>query len=142
MRRLLLVGVLAATWHYVDVHGLPLQPLVSQPEPQQITVVRPRIAHHSRVIMYGMTTCGHCKVKARELHDLGIAYTEYDVDVDSDRNREYYSKLREAGYESGHDGVPSFDVHGVIMTENPPIAEIQKVLQDDAAPAHTPLKPL
>ena len=42
--------------------------------------------------MYAMTTCGSCKVKEKEFEEYGIRYTEYDVDIDKERNRELFAK--------------------------------------------------
>jgi len=91
------------------------------------------IGRHDQVIMYALTTCGFCKEKARLLQEQGIAYVEYDIDVDSTRKNELNAKLAKAGFPPRGYGTPIFDVHGVMLPNNPELAEIQKILREDQA---------
>lgn len=91
-------------------------------------------ARHDQVIMYALTTCGFCKEKARLLQAHGIAYVEYDIDVDSARQNELNAKLAQAGFPPRGYGTPIFDVHGVMLPNNPELAEIQKILREDQVP--------
>lgn len=89
------------------------------------------VARHDQVIMYALTTCGFCKEKARLLQEQGIAYVEYDIDVDQVRQDELNAKLAQAGFPPRGYGTPIFDVHGVMLPNNPDMAEIQKILRED-----------
>lgn len=91
------------------------------------------IGRHDQVIMYALTTCGFCKEKARLLQEQGIAYVQYDIDVDSARRDELNAKLAQAGFPPRGYGTPIFDVHGVMLPNNPELAEIQKILRKDQA---------
>lgn len=52
---------------------------------------------HNEVIMYSLTTCGFCKAKARELRSERIAFKEYYIDKDKQRQDELNDKLQKAG---------------------------------------------
>ena len=47
--------------------------------------------------MYSLTTCGFCKAKARELRSERIAFKEYYIDKDKQRQDELNDKLQKAG---------------------------------------------
>ena len=80
---------------------------------------------NDEVIMYAMTTCGSCKVKEKEFEEYGIRYTEYNVDIDKEHDREMFAKLKEAGY-TGAVTTPTFDVNGEMLPNNPSLLEITK----------------
>lgn len=86
---------------------------------------------HNELIMYSLTTCGYCKQKARELRQENIVFTEYFIDKDKDRRDELNSKLRNAGFEPKRYGTPIFDVHGVMLPNNPKMSLIKSKLQDN-----------
>ena len=88
-----------------------------------------RASAHREVIMYSLTTCGSCKIKARELRDVGIAFKEYYIDQDTARHTELNAKLTEAGYEPRGYGTPIIDVHGWILLGNPSVNLVRKYMQ-------------
>lgn len=83
---------------------------------------------HDKLIMYSLTTCGYCKKKVKEFNAEGIPFTEYFIDKDSARREELNAKLTKAGLPPRRYGTPIFDVKGVMMPNNPPLAEIKKYL--------------
>jgi len=48
------------------------------------STVSSKYTSHDEVIMYSLTTCGHCKLMAGELQNANIAFTEKFIDTDSD----------------------------------------------------------
>jgi hypothetical protein len=80
---------------------------------------------HDEVIMYSLTTCGYCKLKARELDDAGISYQEYFIDKDGKRRDELTAKLQHAGFAPRNWGTPILDVKGVMLPNNPSLKKIQ-----------------
>lgn len=84
---------------------------------------------HNELIMYSLTSCGFCKQKARELHAQNITFTEYFIDKDSDKMQELNEKLAGAGFKPKGYGTPIFDVHGVMLPNNPSMAKIKEHLQ-------------
>ena len=81
---------------------------------------------HDEVIMYSLTTCGYCKQKGRELQAADIAFTEYFIDVDAKRRSELTAKLQQAGFAARTWGTPILDVHGVMLPNNPSVANIRE----------------
>jgi len=73
---------------------------------------------HERVIMYSLTTCGFCDQKRQELTEARIHFTEYFIDQDV--------KLQKAGIPPQSVGTPSFDVHGHMLINNPPMKTIRE----------------
>ena len=61
------------------------------------STVSSKYTSHDEVIMYSLTTCGHCKLMAGELQNANIVFTEKFIDTDSDAKTELYSKLAKAG---------------------------------------------
>jgi len=88
-----------------------------------------RTAHaqgpNDEVIMYAQTTCGPCKLKAQEFEEHGIRFIEYDIDVDKQRNHEFYKKLERMNYR-GAIGTPTIEVNSVMLPNNPPLLEITR----------------
>jgi len=85
---------------------------------------------HNELIMYSLTTCGYCKQKVKELKKENIAFTEYFIDKDKKRMDELNAKLTKAGFKPKSYGTPLFDVHGVILPNNPSMDTIKKYLKD------------
>ncbi len=78
---------------------------------------------NDEVIMYALTTCGACKELAQTFAENGIRFTEYDIDTDKEREREFIAKLERINYR-GAVGVPSIDVNGVMLPNRPSMAAI------------------
>ncbi len=88
------------------------------------------VANHDEVIMYALTTCGFCQVRARELTAAGIPFTEYFIDRDADRRTELQAKLQRAGLPPRQYGTPIMDVHGRLLPDNPSLEDIRRVLAE------------
>jgi len=84
---------------------------------------------HNKIIMYSLTTCGFCKQKVKELHNENIVFTEYFIDEDRKQMNELNAKLSKAGFEPKRYGTPIFDVHGVMLPNNPDISVIKRHLK-------------
>ena len=76
--------------------------------------------------MYSLTTCGYCAAKRREFDRAGIRYTELFVDTDGDAAESLSRKLAAIGHGGGGVGTPIVEVNGVLLPNNPPMAEIRK----------------
>jgi glutaredoxin len=85
---------------------------------------------HNELIMYSLTTCGYCKQKARQLKGENIAFTEYFIDKDKKRMTELNKKLTAAGFKPKSYGTPIFDVHGVMLPNNPKMSLIKEKLNN------------
>ena len=85
---------------------------------------------HNELIMYSLTTCGYCKQKVKQLKKERIDFKEYFIDVDNKRRNELFSKLEKSGYPSRGIGTPTFDVHGIMLPNNPEMSEIKLVLKN------------
>lgn len=94
----------------------------------KLNVFESDIVHHNELIMYSLTTCGFCKRKAKELKERNITFTEYFIDKDKRRRDELNNKLTKAGFKPKRYGTPIFDVHGVMLPNNPSIDKIIKNL--------------
>jgi len=86
---------------------------------------------HDELIMYSLTTCGYCKKKVRELDARNIEFTEYFIDIDKESMTELNDKLTKAGFEPKRYGTPIFDVHGVMLPNNPSMDKIIKNLNNE-----------
>lgn len=84
---------------------------------------------HHQLIMYSLTTCGYCKLKAKQLKQENIAFTEYFIDVDDKRKAELFDKLEKSGYPSRSFGTPTFDVQGTMLPNNPDMSVIKEAIQ-------------
>jgi glutaredoxin len=88
-----------------------------------------QLAHsHDEVIMYSLTTCGYCKLKASELDEAGIFYKEYFIDKNVKRRDELTTKLKQAGFAPKSWGTPILDVKGMMMPNNPSLKKIREYL--------------
>jgi glutaredoxin len=83
---------------------------------------------HNEVIMYSLTTCGHCKTMARQLNDAGIAFSERVIDRDAGARKELTDKLERAGLEPRGYGAPIMDIRGTLLLNNPGLAVVKKHL--------------
>ena len=83
---------------------------------------------HGEVIMYGLTTCGHCQIMADKLKSEGIVFTERMIDTDSVVKDEVHAKLTSAGFEGRTFGTPILDVNGTMLPDNPPFKKVKKYL--------------
>ena len=81
---------------------------------------------HERVIMYSLTTCEYCDQKRQDLAAARIPFTEYFIDKDMGRQNELSQKLQKAGIPPQAVGTPSFDVHGYMLVNNPPMKKIRE----------------
>ncbi len=62
------------------------------------------------IYVYGRPTCGFCNSLTNGLDGEEIPYTFYNIDEDSDKNAEMWSKLNEAELGGGSVGLPVVDV--------------------------------
>lgn len=83
---------------------------------------------HERVLMYSLTTCGYCDQKRQDLARARIPFTEYFIDKDPARQDELTRKLQRAGIPAQRIGTPTFDVHGYMLVNNPPMEKIREHL--------------
>jgi glutaredoxin len=92
------------------------------------STVSSKYTNHNEVIMYSLTTCGHCKLMAGELQNANIAFTEKFIDTDANAMAELKQKLADAGLAPRSYGTPIMDVHGTMMPDNPGLAAVRKRL--------------
>ena len=88
------------------------------------------IDQHDEVIMYCVQGNPVCRVKADELRGENIVFTEYFVDKDQSKLEDLQYKLVKADFArlTGRYEFPIFDVHGVILIDNPDVSKIKKYL--------------
>lgn len=82
----------------------------------------------NQVVMYSLTTCGYCDQKRTELKANGIAFTEYFLDRDERAQAELWQQLKQSGYRRGGVGTPTLVVNGVLLPNNPSMAQIRSHL--------------
>ena len=85
------------------------------------------------IVMYSLRTCGNCIVKARELRENGIAFTEYFMDEDAKRESELVDKMGRAGFAPKAFGTPVLDVGGIMLPDNPSVETILKAREKSGA---------
>jgi glutaredoxin len=62
-----------------------------------------------KVLMYITDWCPYCKKASAYLKSLGVDLTEYDVEKDPEKNREYLEKG------NNEKGVPLIDIEGILL---------------------------
>lgn len=82
-----------------------------------------------RVTMYSLTTCGFCIEKRRELNAEGIPFREVFLDEDEAAGKEMMQKLAAQNYSASSVGTPTLEVNGVMLPNNPDMAEIRRHLR-------------
>ena len=89
-----------------------------------------KIDRHDEVIMYSVSGNPVCRIKAEELRNANIQFTEYFVDQDRSKLEDVQYKLVKADFDrmTGRYEFPIVDVHGVILVDNPPLKKIKKYL--------------
>ncbi len=92
------------------------------------STVTSKYTSHDQIIMYSLTTCGFCKLMAGELQNANIAFSERFIDADDNAKTEMYAKLAKAGVSPRTIGMPTLDVHGTMMPDNPGLAAVRKRL--------------
>jgi glutaredoxin len=88
-----------------------------------------KFSNHDEIIMYSLTTCGHCKLMAGALQNTNIAFTERFIDTDENAKNEMFQKLKKAGMSSRSVGMPTLDVRGKMMPDNPGLAAVRSQLK-------------
>jgi len=83
---------------------------------------------HDKIIMYSLTTCGYCTQKRKQLTAEKIPFNEYFIDRDLSRRDELTHKLQQAGIRAQAIGTPTFDVHGKMLINNPPLEKIREAM--------------
>jgi len=101
----------------------PAGPSAASPESKGLKTYQ-----QASVVMYSLTTCGYCKLMARELTARNIQFTEYFIDAEPARLRELTAKLERAGFRPGPIGTPTLEVNGVMLPNNPSIKTVLKHL--------------
>ena len=87
-----------------------------------------RLAPGNVVTMYSLTTCAFCAEKRARLTAAGIPFTEYFVDTDETRLREFM-KLLESNHVNSGVGTPTLVVNNVLLVNNPSMDTIKKHLK-------------
>ncbi len=90
------------------------------------STITSKYASHDQIIIYSLTTCGYCKLMAAELQNANIAFSARFIDTDDDAKTELYAKLAKAGVSARTIGMPSLDVRGTMMPDNPGLAAVRK----------------
>ena len=85
-----------------------------------------RLAPDNKVVMYSLTTCGYCKQRAADFHRLGIPFREIMVDKDQALQNKLIDEAKATG--AGGVGMPTIDVNGTLLPNNPSLSEIKKYL--------------
>jgi glutaredoxin len=80
------------------------------------------------LVMYSLTTCAPCKVRAAELHAAGVPFTEYKIDIDADARARLEAKLRVQTPANGVVGTPIFEIADQLIFGNPAVPELQQRL--------------
>ena len=80
----------------------------------------------AQVVMYSLTTCGHCVSMRRTLEANNIPFTEHFLDTDPASMEELSRKLNAAGVRGGGIGTPTLEVNGKLLLNNPPFEEVLK----------------
>lgn len=88
-----------------------------------------RYVSTNAVTMYSLTTCGFCVQKRRELEAEGIPFREIFLDQDRDAADDMRRKLVAQNLPAGVVGTPTLDVNGVMLPNNPDMAEIRRHLR-------------
>lgn len=96
-------------------------------QPRSVDAAIKRVAH-DQLIMYSLTTCGFCNQKRKELNAAGIPFTEFFLDKDRDIQQLLHIRMESQGVSTAYYGTPTFDVGGRIVTGNPGLDEIIKLL--------------
>jgi glutaredoxin len=78
----------------------------------------------AQVVMYSLTTCGHCVSMRRTLEANNIPFTEHFLDTDPASMEELTRKLNAAGVRGGGIGTPTLEVNGKMLLNNPPFEEV------------------
>lgn len=84
-----------------------------------------KYSNHDEIIMYSLTTCAHCKLMAGALQNANIAFTKRFIDTDESAKNEMYQKLKKAGVSSRTIGMPTLDVCGKMMPDNPGLTAVR-----------------
>lgn len=88
-----------------------------------------KLAPGNEVIMYSLTTCGYCKATRARLDRAGIPYTEYFLDTDPAKMREFDRLLAARSVWPGGIGTPTLVVNGALLLNNPSLRDIKQHLK-------------
>ena len=123
LRVLLVMSVLALAYAVIDWATRPSR--VPAPLVPAVATADSGALH---LVMYSLTTCAPCKVRAAELRTAGVPFTEHMIDVDRDARARLEDKLRTQMPAGGAVGTPVFEIAGELIFGNPPVAELQQRL--------------
>lgn len=87
------------------------------------------VGEENVIFMYSLTSCGRCAAKRRELQDSGLAFEEYFIDQDAEKDRELQGKLRRSGFTGYSFGTPVFVINGNVIMNNPPLSKLRSYLK-------------
>ena len=86
-----------------------------------------------KILMYGSETCYYCKAMRKNLDTEKIQYTYYDVNKDSGKNREMWTKVQSVGKFSSIT-FPVMDIGGKVLI-SPKFPEVKALLASNNTPA-------
>ncbi|MBL8489092.1 MAG: hypothetical protein JNK22_18660 [Rhodocyclaceae bacterium] len=98
----------------------------ASPAAAAVTAAKAFDPDRDRIVMYSLTTCGYCLEKRREFDRTGIQYSELFLDTDAAAMEGLNRKLAQAGHPGGGVGTPVVEVNGVLLPNNPSMAEIAR----------------
>jgi len=80
--------------------------------------------------MYGLTTCGPCKILAREMTAAGIPYVEYMLDNNQPLQNTLTQRLMKAGIPPGTHSVPILFIGKHVSIGPIPLSTVEAYLQE------------
>ncbi|MDQ8022508.1 MAG: DUF805 domain-containing protein [Moraxellaceae bacterium] len=77
-----------------------------------------------KLVMYSLSTCPYCAEKRQQFRAAGVRFTEYFIDTDERASQEFTDRLRAHGVPSGSIGLPTIEINGVLLPNNPSLSKI------------------
>jgi glutaredoxin len=88
-----------------------------------------KLAPDNSVVMYSLTSCPYCGTLRGRLTHAGIPFTEYFIDIDETRSRQFTELLVTRGLSPSVAGTPTLMVNGALLLNNPSMDEIKRRLR-------------
>jgi glutaredoxin len=126
-KSLLWIGAAAvfAWFWYDDIR----QSVTGRKPAQAVSIAATPYTGKPYVVMYSLTTCGHCVNMRAELQSRGIPFREHFLDQDGAKLQELAEKMQAAGFRGGGIGTPTLEVNGKILPNNPPIKDVLRAYE-------------